>query len=170
MSSSAAALVVRRHRRWTRLAAVAPVAAALTGLTVLVPAGQAGAAASPGCLTSGGRVTCPFLSSSGGVAQSWQVPPGVTSATFTLYGAEGGTGVPGGYTDGRGGLGAEVTATLTVSPGTVLQVNDGQVGSSGGRNGIGGGGAAGEGAASGGGASDIRSPAPDGSYPLAHPL
>jgi Big-like domain-containing protein/uncharacterized protein DUF11/putative Ig domain-containing protein len=152
------------------VAALAPVAAAVTGLTVLVPAGQARAAASPGCLISGGQVTCTFLYSSGGAAQSWQVPPGVTSAAFTLFGAEGGTGVPGGYTDGPGGLGAEVTATLTVSPGTVLQVNDGQAGSFGGTNGIGGGGAAGEGAGSGGGASDIRSPAADGSYPLASRL
>ena len=53
-----------------------------------------------------------------GAAQYWAVPGWVTRATFTLYGAQGGaanSSTPG------GGLGAEVTSTLTVVPGAVLQ-------------------------------------------------
>ena len=72
--------------------------------------------------TSGSQVTCVFLETGG--AQTWTVPVRVTSAMFTLYGAEGGassTGEP-------GGLGAEVTGTLSVTAGTVLQVNVGQAG------------------------------------------
>jgi hypothetical protein len=42
------------------------------------------------------------------------VPANVTQATFTLYCAAGGA---------AGGSGAEVTGTLPVTPGSVLQVN-----------------------------------------------
>jgi Bacterial Ig domain/Domain of unknown function DUF11 len=151
------------------VAALAPVAAVVSVLTALVPAGQA-RAASAGCVSSGSQVTCTFRYNPEELSQPWPVPPGVTSAAFTLYGAAGGSGGEGSYRDGPAGLGAEVTATLTLSPGTVLQVNLGQAGSFSGFDGFGGGGAGGEAGGSGGGASDIRSPAADGSYPLANRL
>ena len=49
-----------------------------------------------------------------GAAQYWTVPAGVTQATFTLYGAAGGTD----SADAPGGSGAEVTGALPVTPGT----------------------------------------------------
>jgi hypothetical protein len=96
----------------------------------------------------------------GGV-QSFVVPAGVTSITVSVSGAAGG---PDGYGT-QPGLGATVTATLAVTPGTTLTLQVGGVGGagtdavpgSGGYNGGGAGGAdtsyAGGG---GGGASDIR--------------
>ncbi len=134
------------------------------------PAGY-GHPAAAGCATSGSQVTCVFRET--GAAQSWTAPAGVASATVTLYGAQGvsptGLGL-------LAGLGAEVTAyDLPVTAGTALQVNVGQAGAvNAGRAGykaaFGGGGAAGSSAGGGGGASDIRSPASPGSYPLANRL
>jgi hypothetical protein len=102
-----------------------------------------------------------------GGSQTWTVPAGVTSATVTLYGAEGG-GQP--DDSGDGGFGAEVTGTLPVSPGEVLQVNVGQDGGYSGSNGTGSafgdGGDGGVDAGGGGGATDVRTPASDASYPL----
>ncbi len=149
---------VPRSAGWA-LAAVLGAASLVAG----VPAGPA-SAASGGCTTSGTQVTCTFTET--GSAQTWTVPSGITSATFTLYGAEGGasnTGIP-------GGLGAEVTATLPVTAGTVLQVNAGQAGAVNSGVSFGGGGSSLEDSGSGGGASDVRSPAADGSYPLADRL
>ena len=147
-----------------RLVRAAPVAAGLALAAAVIPAGMA-SAASAGCTTSGSQVTCVFLETGG--AQAWTVPAGVTSAMFTLYGAEGGAGA-----GAPGGLGAEVTATLpSLTPGTILQVNVGQAGAIGPGSAFGGGGSVGpESAGAGGGASDIRSPAADGSYPLANRL
>jgi len=104
-------------------------------------------------------VTCGYT----GAAQFWTVPVAVSQATFTLYGAQGGTNI---YGDASGGLGAEVIGTLPVSAGAALQVNVGQGGGMNGGAGFGGGGASGDDGASGGGASDIRS----GSYGLADRL
>ena len=66
-------------------------------------------------------VTCLYT----GAAQYFTVPQGVSQATVTLYGAQGGAA----GTE-PGGLGAEVTAVLPVSAGTVFQVNVGQGGGS----------------------------------------
>jgi len=136
-----------------RLARAAPVAAGLALVAAVVPAGST---------TSGNPVTCIFLETGG--AQTWTVPSGVTQATFTLYGAEGNN--HSGHA--ASGLGAKVTATLPVTAGTVLQVNVGQAGlfGAGQPHSFGGGGVAGS-DGGGGGASDVRSPASDGSYPLA---
>ena len=153
-----------------RLLRAAPLAGGLALVAAVVPAGQA-SAATGGCTTSGSQVTCTFTETGG--AQAWTVPVGVTSAAFTLYGAEGGassTGEP-------GGLGAEVTATLRVSPGTVFQVNVGQGGGTNdGASPFNGGGPGGPnpggfdtpagGGGDGGGATDVRSPASNGSYPV----
>ncbi len=138
------------------------------GLTVLTAGGAAAQAVAPPCpaaVISGNTATvsCEYT----GGAQSWTVPQGVTQATFTLYGAEGGASSSG----ESGGLGAQVTATLAVSPGTVLQVD---VGQGGGTNDaastFNGGGPGAGGAGDGGGGSDVRGQAADGSYPVTSDL
>ena len=163
MLSAPASRLLRVVPRPAGLALAAAVGAA--GLVTAAPAVPASAA--PGaCPLSGGTYTCTFTETGG--AQTWTVPAGVTSATFTLYGAEGaaqGAGIA------KAGVGAEVTATVTVTPGTVLQVNVGQVGGVGESFGGGGSGySAAGGGGGGGGASDIRAPASDGTYPLANRL
>ncbi|HEX3795323.1 MAG TPA: IPT/TIG domain-containing protein [Acidimicrobiales bacterium] len=71
-------------------------------------------------------VTCPV-----GTADSWVVPSGVSSATFTVFGAEGGLGgtLPPGVAAGNGG---ELNATLSVATGQTYAI---AVGASGG-NGV----------------------------------
>ena len=88
-----------------------------------------------------------------GDVQSWVVPAGVTSATFDLYGAEGGTAYDSSY--GAAGLGGRATATLAVTPGETIEIRvGGQGGASGGYNG--GGAPNTNGPGGGGGATDIR--------------
>lgn len=82
-----------------------------------------------------------------GGPQIYVVPPGVTSINVTLSGAQGASPSGG----GTGGLGGSVAATVSVTPGEVLQV---MVGGSGTVSSYNGGGTTG-----GGGASDIRRPA-----------
>lgn len=82
-----------------------------------------------------------------GGPQIYVVPPDVTSISVTLSGAQGDSPSGG----GTGGLGGSVSATISVTPGEVLQV---MVGGSGAVGGFNGGGTTG-----GGGASDIRRPA-----------
>ena len=43
-----------------------------------------------GCSTSAGQTTCVFAYT--GAPQVWNVPAGATSATFFVYGAQGGAG------------------------------------------------------------------------------
>lgn len=86
-----------------------------------------------------------------GSAQSWTVPACVTSIQVDAYGAQGGSGNSG----GAGGLGGRVQATLTVTPGEVLQINIGGAGASPAAGWNGGGAGVGTGAG-GGGATDIR--------------
>jgi len=135
-------------------AGTACVLAAGAGALMATGSAQATAKVTPACpapVISGATatVTCSYT----GAAQSWTVPAGVTQATFTLYGAAGSTD----SADAPGGSGAEVTGTLPVTPGTVLQVNVGQAGVTNHGVAFGGGGAAGgEDAGGGGGASDIR--------------
>jgi hypothetical protein len=154
-----------------KAAALAPLAAAAGLLVAVVPAGPA-SASSGDCVTAGKLTTCTFTYTGG--AQTWTVPAGIHSATFTLYGAEGGTAVGGTVggvpvPGGPGGPGAQVTSTLAVTPGNVLQVNVGQAGTGNGGATFGGGGsAAGSYSGAGGGASDVRSPA--GGYSLADRL
>jgi len=134
-------------RRQLARAGTACVLAASAGALTAAGAGQAAAKVMPACpapVVSGGvaTVTCGYT----GAARYWTVPAGVTQATFTLYGAAGGASSGG---NSPGGTGAEVTGTLPVTPGSVLQVNAGQAGT--GSAAFGGGGNPG-----GGGASDIR--------------
>lgn len=94
------------------LAALAAVAA--SSAAIAAPAGAA-------------PVQVPFAYS--GADQFWTVPAGVIEATFTLQGAAGGT-VFSGF-GGEGGFGAEVRATIPVTPGERLTVIVGGQGRSG---------------------------------------
>src|SRR5208282_2311838 len=107
-----------------------------SGAALGVTATSALADPSP-CGTAGvaGVSSCSYSTAG---TDTFTVPTGITSVTFVVAGAEGGEAA------GRSlsGLGGEVTATLGVSPGEVLQVN---VGGQGGapasiENGAGGGG------------------------------
>lgn len=102
------------------------------------------------------------FTSGGGVTQYWTVPLGVTSAQFTLWGAEGGVDV---YNTNPAALGAKVTDTLTdLIGGETLQINVGGVGSVNTAGANGGGKGNGD-AAGGGGATDVRID-PTGQYQL----
>jgi hypothetical protein len=89
-----------------------------------------------------------------GAQQTFVVPGGVTSIHVVVVGGRGGA------SEFAGGLAAQVTAGLTVTPGQTLYIEvggKGAAGSAGGAGGFNGGGAAGgPGAGGGGGASDIR--------------
>jgi Glycine rich protein len=117
---------------------------------------------------SGGKETVTFCFT--GAAQTWTVPAGVTSATFSVSGAQGGGGAGNAI---AAGLGGRAVATLVVAPGaTITIVVGGQgvrppapdgcptgAGGAGGFNGgaIGGSGGGGNcGGSGGGGASDVR--------------
>ena len=140
-----------------RLAAAAVVAMLVA---VATSAGAARAALPSNCSETGGTVTCGFGVTGG--AQTWTVPTAVTSATFDVFGAQGG-----GANISDGGAGGEAKATIAVTPGASIEIVVGGQGgffSSGdaGFNGGGAGGAPGTGGnntaggAGGGGASDVR--------------
>lgn len=87
-----------------------------------------------------------------GGAQTFTVPDGVCQLTVDAYGAQGG--------GPAGGLGGQVTATITVTPGETLNIYVGQQGPDPGKGGTpggwnGGGSSTGDGGG-GGGASDVR--------------
>ena len=98
-----------------------------------------------------------------GSSQNYTVPSCVNSITFDVQGAKGGNGNP---TASSGGNGGRVTGVLTVTPGQVLQINVGGLGSNGLTTGFAPGGFNGGGAGAyssgnyggggGGGATDIR--------------
>jgi len=67
-----------------------------------------------------------------GNEQTFTVPAGVTEITVVAAGASGGAGADSGAVDGAGGaggFGAQVTSTLSVTPGEVLYVEVGSGGS-----------------------------------------
>lgn len=118
---------------------------ALSGIAILLPLGLNGQATT---------VTFNYT----GAAQTWTVPPCVTSISVDVRGAEGG--------GPTGGNGARVThPSLAVTPGQVLQINVGGAGGqpAGGWNGGGIGFVGSVTSRGGGGASDIRT----GAYALA---
>lgn len=139
------------------------LALALAPLLALSPIGPA-RAASGDCSLNSTQVTCTYSYTDG--SQTWTVPSRVTSATFDVYGAAGGSASVG---QNPGGLGGEATATLTnlsASESIILMVG-GQGGTiadscnatqagSGGFNGGGSGGGDSCPSAGGGGASDVR--------------
>jgi glycine rich protein len=115
--------------------------------------------------TSGGKTTVTFCFT--GAAQTWKVPVGVTSVTFTVLGAAGGAGSGGGVH--AGGLGGYALATRAVVPGSTITIVvggqgampscPGVTGGTGGFNGGGTGGGTAPGVcpgSGGGGASDVR--------------
>src|ERR1700722_12964237 len=117
-----------------------------TSATALLAMGSP-ASAAPAPVCSGGAVnTCTVTFSSTGMGQSWVVPTGVTSESFTLYGAIGAL---------TGGDGARVTGTLSLAAGTSVTVDVGGAGN-GGTGGTNGGGNAFFGGGGGGGARDIQ--------------
>ena len=93
-----------------------------------------------------------------GSTQTWTVPAGITSITFTVTGASGGKS--------NGGFGASISGTMTVTPSSTLQINVGQIGqtsaSGNTATAFNGGGLASRYSSGGGGASDIR----NGAYAL----
>lgn len=138
--------------RTALLATIAPIAAA----GILAPAAQAVAPA-------------PTTFQSITAEQAYTVPAGVTAVRVTATGAPGGTGAPGPTGPGvAGGLGAEVTGDLAVTPGEVLYVEVGGQGTDGSSSGgglpgwngggLGGRSFGGDGSfgGGGGGASDVR--------------
>jgi hypothetical protein len=145
----------------------------LTVAQFFTPAGAGTAqAATTTCTPNGAVQECTVTFEFSGAAETWTVPAGVTSATFDLYGAQGGAGGGGQfYRPGSGGGGAEATATLSVTPGTTYQINVGGAGGNGtairdgavGAGGFNGGAPGGSGdsfsggsGGGGGGASDVR--------------
>lgn len=129
------------------------VAGAAVALLVPALALAGPAAALPSnCSPSGAfTVTCTFATTG---SASWTVPSGVSSATFTVDGAAGFTGNSGAA---AGGLGGQVSATLTsLSLGQVFTVSVGGVGSYGvgATGGVNGGGNS-EGGGGGGGYSSV---------------
>jgi LPXTG-motif cell wall-anchored protein len=139
--------------------------AAVSALTSWILVTGAGNAAAVSTTCASGICTVTFTST--GSAQTWTPPVGVSSATFTLYGAQGGQGI--GPTP-AGGFGAKVVGTMTVTAGTAYQINVGAAGLINGVATFGGGGAGGGDGGAGGGATDIRFPAQDTSYPLTNRL
>ncbi|HLP51378.1 MAG TPA: glycine-rich protein, partial [Chitinophagales bacterium] len=119
-----------------------------------------------GTPTNNSSACCPAgsaLLSYTGNMQSWQVPACVSSITYTVRGAQGGSAYPA-YS--RGGYGGTVTGTLSVTPNETLYFYVGGAGNNGaactgGAGGFNGGGngavfCGNYGGGGGGGASDIR--------------
>ena len=139
----------------------------LTANFVLDPAAAVGARTVTVTTAGGTTAALPFTVDPGsmafaytGGAQTFTVPPGVTTLTVTAQGAQGGDTAP---AASNAGLGGSVTATLTAVAGETLSVfvgGQGAAGGSGGNaaGGFNGGAAGGPGpfAGGGGGASDIR--------------
>lgn len=115
--------------------------------------------------STGGTLTGSQTFNYTGAAQNFTVPPGVTSLTVDMRGAQGGTGYPVYSTGGNGG---RLQGTVPVTPGQVIQIFVGGAGgdatiSQPGAAGFNGGGLGGTypgsyGGGGGGGASDIRVP------------
>jgi hypothetical protein len=129
---------------------------AIAGALAIGLAGVALVDASPASADSPAPVcvgtACTVTFSTPGVGLSWVVPTGVTSASFTLYGAVGGSegSIP-------GGDGAKITGTLSVTPGAALIIDVGKAGANGVSTGgaVNGGGVGGFGS-DGGGGSDVK--------------
>ena len=105
----------------------------LLPLAVLSGTGQARADALPSnCTASGATVTCTYSAGSEG---TFSVPTVVSSVHVVAVGAGGGSTL-----GGRGAAGAQVTADLSVKPGSTLYAEVDIGGGPGGANGAGGGG------------------------------
>ena len=105
-----------------RLSLAAVVA---TVATAVFASGAGAVSCVPADPSPGDTATCTF--SYTGAAETWVVPAGVTSATFELWGAQGGRVSP-----NAGGQGAHVQGTLALSPGQPLTLIVGGSGAFGG--------------------------------------
>ena len=106
-----------------RLALAAPLAAGLALAAAVIPAGMASAAPAAlpsNCTPSGSTVTCTFAFT--GAAQSWTAPAGVSAATVTLDGGQGGNAPSSYFPQQAGGKAATVVATIPVTAGVTYQV------------------------------------------------
>jgi Bacterial Ig domain/Domain of unknown function DUF11/Bacterial Ig-like domain (group 3) len=144
-----------RVSQWRSLRAGVAAGALVAGGVIAVPAlwaMPAFAAQDPEC--GGVFNLCSVSFTTPGTGDSFTVPPGVTSLAVTLTGGTGGYDI---VTDVPGGDGAEVLATLAVSPGEVLGVDVGGAGGGGGGSNSGGtnGGGSAFDAGAGGGFSDV---------------
>ncbi len=121
MHAAADSLLRRTARHPARMLG-APLAA---GLAILACAPSAAAASepAPACAKERCTVTYPYT----GAAAQWTVPSGVTSATFVVDGAQGAE-VDYFGTVSRGGYGAQIAATVEVTPGVALAVEVGGAG------------------------------------------
>ena len=105
--------IVRRVRFGVRLAP-----ALVLALAPLLGQAQTPVVHADGtCTTTGRQVKGVFGYT--GAAQTWTVPPGITSGSFDAFGAQGGIGGGAfGGGQGPGGLGGKATATLPLTPGS----------------------------------------------------
>jgi hypothetical protein len=114
-------MFIRPSRIGTVIAlAVTSIGLGLAALGAAVVIAPGTASADIGCVSSGTTtvtVSCPV-----GTGDTWTVPTGVTQAIFTVFGAAGGSSF------GAGGPGGEVQATLTVTAGSVYDIEVGGVG------------------------------------------
>jgi hypothetical protein len=92
------------------------------------PASAASALPAPSPTCSGGICAVSFAET--GTPQAWTVPAGVLSIDVIVAAGSGGSSAGGGLT-GAGGAGGKVTARLTETPGHVLSIVVGAVGSNG---------------------------------------
>ena len=125
------ALVKERSRAWSSALLVATLTLAMVSFGAITPTPPADAAAAQ-CPADSTYITYTFSSPNctatfaySGAYQTWVVPAGVTSATVTLKGAQGGSSSP---TVIAGGAGAVLTGTLTTTPGQSLYVYVGGAG------------------------------------------
>ncbi len=143
LALSTGALVVGLASAGNRATAIATAATpgAAVGTATVAPAG-----------TAGSTTTVTYTAT--GQEQRFVVPPGVTRVRVVAVGG------PGGDSEGAGGRGAVVTATLAATAGATLYVEVGGAGQVSGRGSFNSGGAgtedAAEGSGGGDGASDIR--------------
>jgi len=101
-------------------------------IALLFAIAAAGATAPAAYASAPPATTFPYT----GTEQTYTVPAGITSVRVTAVGAPGGAGNPGPDIPGvAGGLGAEVTGDLAVTPGEVLFVEVGGPGGDGAVNG-----------------------------------
>ena len=97
------------------------VAGGLSVLGAALPAGATTGCGAPTVVGTTATVTCSYT----GAVATWTVPAGVTSITVTASGGQGGAAF------GGGGLGAQLTASVPVTPLENLDVLVGGLGANG---------------------------------------
>src|SRR5262245_29944451 len=104
--------------------------------TLWLAVSSAQAVPSGGCVTGSTATTCTFDYT--GAPEAWVVPMGLTTATFDVYGAAGGSfSSLGARPAASGGKGGHVQATLALTPEETLNLRVGGAGQAGGEFGDG---------------------------------